>query len=70
MEAFDYRIARKFRGIKIFAELIRPSFRDFIFMDSDPITTINNVNIVSWIKFFAGKDKSTKTAKILSRETF
>ena len=39
-------------------------------MDSDPITTINDVNIVSLIKIFTGRDKPAKTAKILSRETF
>ena len=39
-------------------------------MDSDPITTINDINIVSRIKIFAGRDKPAKTAKILPRETF
>ena len=65
-----YRIARKFCGIKFLRKLIRLSFRDFIFADSDPIAITNDVNIVSWIKIFAGGDKSAKTMKILTRETF
>ena len=64
---FIYGIARKFRGVKFSQKLIRLSFRDFIFVDSDPIPIIN---VVSWTKIFAGRDKSVKTAKILSRETF
>ena len=51
-------------------KLIRLSFRNFIFTDSNPIAIINDVNIVSQIKIFAGRDKSAKTTKILSRETF
>ena len=65
-----YRIARKFRGVKFSWKLIRLSFRDFIFMDSDPIVIINDVNIVSRIKIFTGGDKSAKTAKILTHEAF
>ena len=65
-----YRIARKFRGVKFSRKLIRLSFRNFIFADSDPIAIINDVNIVSWIKIFAGGDKSAKTVKILTHETF
>ena len=34
-------------------------------MDSDPIAIIDDVNIVSWIKIFVGRDKSVKTTKIL-----
>ena len=65
-----YCIARKFRGVKFSQKLICLSFRDFIFADSDPI---NDVNIVSRIKIFAGRDKSAKnakTVKILPREIF
>ena len=65
-----YRIARKFRGVKFSQKLIRLSFRNFICMDSDPIAIVNDVNMVSQINIFAGRDKSTKTAKILLRETF
>ena len=65
-----YCIARKFREVKFLWKLIRLTFCDFIFTDSDPVAIINNVNIVSWIKIFAGRDKSAKTVKILSRETF
>ena len=65
-----YRIARKFRRVKFSWKLIRLSFRDFIFTDSDPIAIINDVNIVLRIKIFADGDKSTKTMKILTRETF
>ena len=64
-----YCIARKFRGVKFLWKLIRLSFHDFIFMDSNPIAIINDVNIVSRIKIFAGGDKSVKTVKILSHET-
>ena len=63
----SYHIARKFREVKFSQKLIRLSFRDFIFMDSD---LINDVNIVSWIKMFAGRDKSAKTTKILPHKTF
>ena len=63
-------IARKFCRITFLRKLIRLSFRNFIFTDSDPIAIINDVNIVSWIKIFVGRDKSAKTAKILPRETF
>ena len=38
-----YRIARKFRGVKFSRKLIRLSFRDFIFTDSNPIANINDV---------------------------
>ena len=62
-------IARKFRGVKFLQKLIRLSFCDYIFTDSDPIAIINDVNIVSRIKIFMGGNKSTKTAKILLRET-
>ena len=65
-----YRIARKFRGVKFSWKLIRLSF---LFTDSDPIAIINDVNIITRIKIFVGRDKSTKTtktAKILSHETF
>ena len=65
-----YRIARKFRGVKFSWKLIRLSFRNFIFTDSNPIAIINDINIVSWIKIFVGGNKSAKTAKILPRETF
>ena len=51
-------------------KLIRLSFRDFIFADSSPIAIINDVNIVLRIKIFVGRVKSTKTTKILPRETF
>ena len=51
-------------------ELIRLSFHDFIFTDSDPIAIINDVNIVSRIKIFTGREKTMKTTKILPRETF
>ena len=34
------------------------------------IVIINDVNIVSRIKIFAGRDKSAKTVKILPRKTF
>ena len=67
---YIYRIARKFRGVKFSLKLIRLSFCNFIFVDSDPVPIINDVNIVSRIKVFADKDISTKTAKILSHETF
>ena len=65
-----YCIARKFCGIKFLRKLIRLSFRDFIFTDSDPIAVINDINVVSRIKIFAGGDKSVKKVKILTRETF
>ena len=65
-----YRIAKTFRGVKFSWKLIRLSFCNSIFADSDPIPIINDVNIVSRIKIFAGRDKSVKTAKILSCETF
>ena len=44
-----YCIARKFRRVKFSRKLIRQSFRNFIFTDSDPIATINDINIVSRI---------------------
>ena len=66
----DYRIARKFRGIKFSRKLIRLSFHNLIFADSNPIAIISDVNIVSQIKIFASREKSAKTAKILSHETF
>ena len=59
--------ARKFRRVKFSRKLIRLTFHDFIFTDSDPIPIIN---IVLWIKIFAGRDKSAKTTKILPFETF
>ena len=65
-----YCIARKFRGIKFSWKLIRLSFRDVIFTDSDPIAVINDINVVLRIKIFAGWDKSVKKVKILTRETF
>ena len=46
-----YCVARKFRGVKFLRKLIRLSFHDFIFADSGPIAIINDVNIVSQIKF-------------------
>ena len=46
------------------------SFSDFIFTDSDPIAIINDVNIVLQIKIFVDGDKSVKTTKILTCETF
>ena len=49
-----YHIARKFREVKFSWKLIQLSFCDFIFTDSDPIAIINDVNIVSLIKIFAG----------------
>ena len=61
---------RKFCGVKFSRKLSQLSFRDFIFTDSDPIPLINDVNIVSQIKIFAGRDKSTKTAKILLPRNF
>ena len=67
---WDYRIARKFCGVKFSQKLIWLSFRDFIFMDSDPIAIINGVNVVSRIKIFVGRDKSAKNLKNLTRETF
>ena len=66
----NYSIARKFYGVKFSQKLIRLSFHDFIFADSGPIAIINNVNTVSWIKIFTGRDKSAKAATILPRETF
>ena len=57
-----YRIARKFRRVKFSWKLIRLSFCNFIFTDSNPIAIINDVNIVSRIKIFVGRDKSVKTA--------
>ena len=65
-DAVYNRITRKFRGVNFSRKLIRLSFRDYIFTDSDPIAIINDVNIVSRIKIFAGGDKSVKTAKILT----
>ena len=65
-----YCITRNFRGTKLSQKLIPLSSRNFTVMDSDPIAIINHVNIVSQIKNFAGGDKSAKTVKILSRETF
>ena len=65
-----YRIARKFRRVKFSQKLIRLSFRNFICTDSDPIAIVNDINMVSRIKIFAGRDKSAKTAKILPHETF
>ena len=62
----DYRIARKFRGVKFSRKLIRLSFNNLIFADSDPIAIISDVNIVLQIKIFASRDKFAKTAKILS----
>ena len=38
-----YRIARKFRRVKFSQKLIRLSFCDFIFADSDPIAVINDI---------------------------
>ena len=69
-ETYMYRIARKFRGVKFLRKLIRLSFRDFFFTDSDPIAIISDVNIVSRIKIFVDRDKSAKNTKILTRETF
>ena len=63
----DYRTARKFSEVKFSRKLIPLSFCDFIFMDSGPIAIINDINIVSQIKIFAGRNKSAKTAKILLR---
>ena len=51
-----YQIARKFRGVKSSRKLIRLSFRDFIFTDSDPIAIINDANIVSRIKIFTDQN--------------
>ena len=56
-------IARKFCGVKFSRKLIRLSFLDFIFTNSDPITIINDVNIILQIEIFAGGDKSAKSAK-------
>ena len=70
MAATAYRIARNFHKVKFPWKLIRLSFHDFIFVDSNLIAIINDVDIVSWIKICVGKDKSVQTAKILSRETF
>ena len=56
-----YTTARKFRGIKFSQKLTR---LDYIFADSGPIAIINDVNILSQIKIFAGRDKSAKTTKI------
>ena len=53
-----YHIARKLRGVKFLRNLIRLSFCDFIFADSNPITIINDVNIVSQIKIFVGGENS------------
>ena len=65
-QTYTYRIARKFRRVKYSQKLIRLSFRDFIFADSNPIL-INDVTIVSQIKIFAGRDKSVKTANFTTR---
>ena len=65
-----YHIARKFCVVKFSRKLIWLSFRNFIFVDSSRIAIISDVNIVLRIKIFAGTDKSGKTEKILSRETF
>ena len=67
---FLYRIARKFCVVKFLRKLIRLSFCDFIFADSNPIAIINDINIVSRIKIFMGRDKSAKTEKILPHKTF
>ena len=64
--SIKYRIARKFHGVKFSWKLIC----DFIFADSGPIAIINDVNIVSRIKIFVGRDRSAKTTKILPCETF
>ena len=64
-----YRIARKFHGVKFSWKLIWQSFCNFIFKDSDPIAIINDINTVSQIKIFVGRDKFTKTVKILTRKT-
>ena len=69
-QGLEYRVAGKFHGVKLLRKLIQLSFRDFIFMDSDPTTIIDDVNIVSRIKIFMDGDKSVKTAKILPSETF
>ena len=45
------RIARKFQWVKFLWKLIRLCFCDFSFADFDPILVINDVNIVSQIKF-------------------
>ena len=58
-----YRIARKFRGVKFSRKLIRLSFRDFIFADSDPIPIINDVNIVSRFKIFWAETNLWKPRK-------
>ena len=67
---YDYCIARKFRGVKFSRKLIRRSFHDFIFTDSDPIAIINDVNIVSHVKIFAGGDKSAEIAKNVNVRNF
>ena len=43
IKTINYRIARKFRGVKFSWKLIRLSFHDFIFADSNPIAIINDV---------------------------
>ena len=43
VKRLGYRIARKFHGVKFSWKLIRLSFRDFIFGDSNPIAIINDV---------------------------
>ena len=58
----NYRIARDFCGVKFAWKLIRISFRNFIFADSDPIAIINDVNIVLRIKIFMGGDKKITIA--------
>ena len=58
--AWGYRIARKFRGVKFSRKLLRLSFRDFIFMDSDLIAIINDV---SRIKFSRVRTNPRKLRK-------
>ena len=57
---YAYRIARKFRGVKFSRKLFH---RNFIFTNSDPIAVINDVNIVSRIKIFAGGANMRKPRK-------
>ena len=59
-----YRIARKFRGVKVSRKPIQLSFRNFIIVDFNWHYQWCIITF-SWIKIFAGGDKSMKTAKIL-----
>ena len=65
-----YRIARKFHGIKFSWKLIRLSFRNFIFMDSDPIAIINDINTVLRIKIFHGRGQIRENHENFNLQNF